>query len=120
MKTENLKAARKKCNMTQKEVADFIGVGQSTYKNYECGLREPNCDTIIQLADLFHVTTDYLLGRISDNTNPLDRLNLLPEDRTFISAYLELDVKERESLLAILRKLLQMKKAEIKTKETTV
>lgn len=123
MKTENLKAARKKCNMTQKEVADFIGVGQSTYKNYECGLREPNCDTIIQLADLFHVTTDYLLGRISDNTNPLDQLNLLPEDRAFISAYLELDVKERESLLATLRKLLQIKKAEIseiKTKETTV
>ena len=63
MNTENLKAARKKSGKTQKEVADSLGVGQSTYKNYECGLREPNGDTIVALANLFGVSTDYLLGR---------------------------------------------------------
>ena len=72
MNTENLKAARKKSGKTQKEIADSLGVGQSTYKNYECGLREPNGDTIVALADLFGVTTDYLLGR--SDVNPMEDL----------------------------------------------
>jgi transcriptional regulator with XRE-family HTH domain len=49
--------------MTQKEVAEKIGVGQPTYTNYESGIREPNGDTIVKLANLFDTTTDYLLGR---------------------------------------------------------
>lgn len=72
MNTENLKAARKKSGKTQKEIADSLGVGQSTYKNYECGLREPNGDTIVALANLFGVTTDYLLGR--SDVNPMENL----------------------------------------------
>lgn len=72
MNTENLKAARKNSGKTQKEVADSLGVGQSTYKNYECGLREPNGDTVVALANLFGVTTDYLLGR--PDAKPLEDL----------------------------------------------
>ena len=37
---ENLKAARERKNMTQKEVADNIGVAKSTYSLYESGNRE--------------------------------------------------------------------------------
>lgn len=72
MNTENLKTARKKSGKTQKEIADSLGVGQSTYKNYECGLREPNGDMIVALANLFDVTTDYLLGR--PDAKPLEDL----------------------------------------------
>ena len=74
MNTENLKAARKKSGKTQKEIADSLGVGQSTYKNYECGLREPKGDTIVALANLLGVTTDYLLGR--SDVNPMKDLKL--------------------------------------------
>lgn len=37
MNTDNLKAIRKKSGKTQKEVAEGIGIGQGTYKNYETG-----------------------------------------------------------------------------------
>lgn len=32
------------------------------YANYEYGIREPDFDTVIKLAKLYNVTTDYLLG----------------------------------------------------------
>lgn len=59
---ENLKAARTKLGMTQKDAAEAIGVAKSTYSLYESGKREPNLTTIRKLADLLSVTADELLG----------------------------------------------------------
>ena len=59
---ENLRAARERKNMTQKNVADNIGVAKSTYSLYESGNREPNVQTIKKLADLLNVSADDLLG----------------------------------------------------------
>ena len=59
---ENLRAARERKNITQKDVADNIGVAKSTYSLYESGNREPNVQTIKKLADLLNVSADDLLG----------------------------------------------------------
>lgn len=59
---ENLKIARERKNMTQKEVADGIGVAKSTYSLYESGQREPNVQTIKKIADVLCVSADELLG----------------------------------------------------------
>lgn len=48
--------------MTQKEVADSIGVAKSTYSLYESGSREPNVQTIKKIADVLSVSADDLLG----------------------------------------------------------
>lgn len=63
---ENLKAARERRNMTQKEVADSIGVAKSTYSLYESGQREPNVQTIKKIADTLNVSADDLLGLIAE------------------------------------------------------
>lgn len=105
MNTENLKSARKKSGKTQKEVADLLGVGQSTYKNYECGLREPNGDTIVALANLFGVTTDYLLGRPTAQP-PTDALERLFTEKSFsaleeelLRKYMELPHEARQAVV---------------------
>ena len=59
---ENLRIAREKKNMTQKELADIIGVAKSTYSLYESGNREPNVQTIKKIADALSVSADTLLG----------------------------------------------------------
>lgn len=59
---ENLQKARERKNMTQKEVAERIGVAKSTYSLYESGNREPNVQTIKKIADLLNVSADELLG----------------------------------------------------------
>lgn len=59
----NLRAARKKRGLTQTEVADYIGIGQSGYSDWERGkAKRIDRDALTRLAQLFGVTTDYLLG----------------------------------------------------------
>lgn len=48
---------------TQQSLADALGVAQSTVANWEAGRREPNYETTARLADFFHVSVDYLMGR---------------------------------------------------------
>lgn len=110
MNAENLRMARKRRGKTQKEVADLLGVGQSTYKNYECGIREPNGDTIVALSDILRVSTDYLLGK-PDADPPRDVIrdvaaeyHLNDAQRGILAAYLYMDKENREYLMGIIRK----------------
>ena len=63
---DRLKELRNENKVTQKAVAEFLGILERSYQMYEHGKREPNHKTTIKLADYFDVSTDYLLGR-SDN-----------------------------------------------------
>lgn len=59
---ENLKLAREQKGLSQKDVAEKIGVAKSTYSLYESGNREPNVQTIKKIADVLDVSADELLG----------------------------------------------------------
>lgn len=59
---ENLRAAREQRGLSQKDVADRVGVAKSTYSLYESGNREPNVQTIRKIADILNVSADDLLG----------------------------------------------------------
>ena len=59
---ENLKIARERKGISQKDLAERIGVAKSTYSLYESGNREPNVQTIKKIADILNVSADELLG----------------------------------------------------------
>lgn len=59
---ENLKEARLKSGLSQKDLSENIGVAKSTYSLYESGKREPNVDTIKKIASALNVSADTLLG----------------------------------------------------------
>lgn len=59
---ENLKIARERKGLSQKDIAEGIGVAKSTYSLYESGNREPNVQTIKKIADILNVSADELLG----------------------------------------------------------
>lgn len=111
MNTDNLKAARKKSGKTQKEVAEGIGIGQGTYKNYETGAREPNGETLVAIANYFDVSTDYLLGR-PDAKPPEDPIKLAAQEfhldsaqRGILAAYLYMDPDDRKQLIAYIKQI---------------
>lgn len=54
---------RKEHGLTQKQLADDVGLSEVGIKSYEGRRRKPAHDAIISLADFFNVSTDYLLGR---------------------------------------------------------
>ena len=59
---ESLKAIRKRFNMTQDEVAVFLGVSRSGYTYYETGKSEPSIDTLKKLATIYDITVDEILS----------------------------------------------------------
>lgn len=59
---QRIKELRLENKMKQTEVAEVLGLSISAYCNYEYGQREPGAATIIKLAQLYHVSADYLLG----------------------------------------------------------
>ena len=59
---ELLRQLRIERGLTQRECAERLGLDHSTISAYENDLRQPPCDILLKLAQLFEVTTDYLLG----------------------------------------------------------
>ena len=57
-------------DLTQKKVAEDLGIQPNVYRRYEKGKRDFPVTLILKLADYYHVSTDYLLGRTNDPTPP--------------------------------------------------
>lgn len=66
--SDRLKELRKEKGLTQKDLAKILYVNQSAVSKYELGTNLPENRFLVQLADYFNVSTDYLLGK-SDNRN---------------------------------------------------
>ncbi|OXS69873.1 helix-turn-helix domain-containing protein [Priestia filamentosa] len=56
-----LTSLRKKRNVTQQRVADFLGITRPAYTAYEQGKRQPDYETLQKIAKYFDVSIDYLL-----------------------------------------------------------
>ncbi|WAM36616.1 helix-turn-helix transcriptional regulator [Caldicellulosiruptor acetigenus] len=59
---ERIKQLREEKGYQQKDVAEKLGISKQAFSNYENGTREPNLLTVIEIADLFDVSVEYLLG----------------------------------------------------------
>lgn len=60
---ERLKELRKEKGLTQSQVGVHLGMSQQNYHRWEVGERSPSGETLINLADYFDVSIDYLVGR---------------------------------------------------------
>ncbi len=58
-----LRELREDNDLVQKEIANFLGIDQRVYSNYEIGKREIPTHFVIRLADFYKTSTDYILVR---------------------------------------------------------
>lgn len=58
-----LKELRKRKGISQLRLATELNTTQNTISRYETGEREPGIAELIKIADYFHVSVDYLIGR---------------------------------------------------------
>lgn len=63
MFNKRLRLLRMKNKFTQQNMADMLDVALITYQKYEQAERTPSFDSLIKIADIFNVPTDFLLGR---------------------------------------------------------
>lgn len=73
----NLKKLRLVFGATQKEMADFLGITDRAYRNYELGRNEPSLSDLIRIADFFNVSIDALLGRTLAQDTLMDLKEIL-------------------------------------------
>ena len=91
---DKLKSLRTDKKMTQKQVADRIGLAISAVSSYESGTRYPSYDVLVRLAHIFRVCTDYLLG-MTDKRN-IDVTGLDDDEIELISQLVD-KLKKREN-----------------------
>lgn len=101
----NIKAAREKQGLTQQECADLFDVKLRAWQTYEQGVSEPKFEVLCKIADLFGVTTDYLLGR-EPAPDPFANLGLCEEsEEDVINKYMSLPPNIRACLMDVLLQL---------------
>ena len=72
---DKLKDLRNGRNMTQKELADRLGIDKSLISYYEANSRFPSPEVLIKISRIFRVSTDYLLGLEKTRTIDVSNLN---------------------------------------------
>ncbi|MGN1003739.1 MAG: helix-turn-helix domain-containing protein [Oscillospiraceae bacterium] len=68
MHIQRLRDLREDSDKTQQEIADYLNMHRSVYRRYESGERELPVWALNKLADYYHTSTDYILGR-TENRN---------------------------------------------------
>lgn len=58
-----LKEIRESRHITQRQLAKALQVSHTTISNWEAGVRQPDLDSIVHIADYFDISLDFLLGR---------------------------------------------------------
>ena len=111
-KSNNLKSIRKERGLTVKEVVDGTGIPMRTYQNYEYMEREIGAGALQKLADFYHVTTDYLLGRGS-----IGSLTPSQKEALALERWLSLDDGKRAAVLQMMQSCLDAYEAADKSKE---
>lgn len=91
--------------MSQEKLAETLSKSVSLISLYEGGHRVPPPDVLYQLAELFHVSSDYLLG-LTDNPEPKGNIpeNYVPPDYEKLKAIeAALETLDLEVLIEIAR-----------------
>ncbi len=78
---------RQEQGLTQKELGQVLCVSTGTISNYENGVHLPDAEKLIVLADFFHVSTDYLLGRTRLRETHSDFQRKLVENKLALDAF---------------------------------
>lgn len=92
---------RKERGLSQKQVAQALGVSQALLSHYEKGIRECGLDFLCRCAEFYGVSCDYLLGRTADKDGRLLSAEDLPEPENMGKENI---TKGRGSILPVLNK----------------
>lgn len=101
-----LRKCRVNSNLSQKQVADALGLDRSAYSCYERGTSMPSIKTLQKMAQIFHVDTARLLpdtdfgmsfSDMAEEFNPIYQLS--KDERSIIVCYRVMDSEQQEEVL---------------------
>jgi len=108
MINEKLKILRKQANKTQRDMAKLLNISQNAYCKYEMGTTEPNIQTLNQLANIFNVKIDYLIGN-EEIKEEIKNISKNQEDEQIIQALDNLNEADKNKVIGYIQCLLDNK-----------
>lgn len=103
---EILEELRQDKGLSQKDLSNILHVTPGTISNYENNVHLPSSEKLVDLADYFHVTTDYLLGRCTSSLSPDVWDQIVVGNSTagdLIQALLGMSLERRRALALIIK-----------------
>ncbi len=102
---KNLKSLREEAGISQKALADAIGVSQQSINKYENHSIEPDIMTMIQISAFFHTSVDYLIGNtcIRGRIEETGLSDLTASELQMLDHYRRLSDMERESIHLVIQ-----------------
>ena len=99
---ERLTELRKEKGFNRTSFANYIGIPGTTLRNYETDVREPGHIFLKHMADIFKVSTDYLLCITDDRTPSVVRAEFTLDEIGHIKNYRALDESGRRIVNAVI------------------
>lgn len=115
---EQLQQLRKSRGLTQDDLAEILGISLSSYQKYERDAISPSYETLCKIADFYHVTTDYLLGR-EPATDPFDMLQLPEDQKSVMERFASFPDDVRAIILDAIKEIAEAAKKRQKLDTTT-
>lgn len=102
---ENLKALRKKHNLSQQKLADILHISQQSVYKYENGLSSPDIETLILMADYFNTSIDYLVEYtdIPHKIEPVQDTMLNCDEQLLLEYYRRLSPGQKDAIRLLMK-----------------
>lgn len=102
---ENLKKLRFESGISQKQLADFIGVSQQSVNKYENHNIEPDIEVMIKIADYFNTSVDYLIGHtdVRRKIEIMQTHELNAEESSIIEGYRTLSDIQKQCIATVIK-----------------
>lgn len=98
---KKLREERDRKHLTQVQVFTKTGINNKTLSGYENEVSHPDFETLKLLAELYEVTTDYLLGMEAKEGMTLEILN--EADQKFVNDFIKMDKSERDKYKNVMK-----------------
>lgn len=99
MLAKRLKQLRIAANLQQTDIIKRLSLSSARYSQYESGKRRPDYELLIEIANLYGVSVDYLLGRATIQNHPTPATPAYsPDELDLIKKYRFLDEARQEAV----------------------
>ena len=97
---KNLRMLRESHGISQQKLADAIGISQQSVNKYENHQTQPDIVTLIQMADFFHTSVDFLIGHseAQAESEGVTVFKLNADEIRLVNQYRQLSLKEKDSI----------------------
>ncbi len=101
---KNLKMLRESAGISQKQLADAVGISQQSVNKYENHKIEPDISTMIRIADYFDTTVDFLIGNsiMRRKTDSIEAGGLSQDETVLVNQYRQLSAKQQDCILRLM------------------